>query len=649
MFIILYKLSLGDFYMKKIALITDGWGRYVTYTWIQGYRNYMAAHQSDMDLYIFQSFGNFSMDEKHNAGEYNITRLPDFSEFDGILLDLATVSQPDLIAEVIERARKSGVPTVSLLEQIPGLYHSGIDNYKAITSVVEHLITEHGCRTLNYIGGPEFNKENQLRFKAYKDALLHHGISFEEQRVIHHNYEIETGIQAFSKFKEMDLLPDAFVCVNDNTAVGVCLAAKEAGYSIPGDFLVTGFDNEDKASYYDPRITTVGFSKADVMTDALLLLEKIWQGKAKATCVYAPFNYVFQESCGCISQNPPDRGEYVIGRIIAEARQSDMQNWIMDLNRVLLDCSGYTELAGRMQTWLTEHGCGNIYLFMNPDIFMSENVDVLPEIPDDTYLTHGYPNEMTLVYPRQENQKPQQLDLKEVLALPRKESGGKQNIYQFCPLHFREREIGFLSITNCDYLLEHQFLFETLNALQASIEALYARLTLRKMNKQLSQLYIHDSLTGLYNRMAYEKLALPLFHQCMRENQPVGIMFVDADHLKYINDNFGHDMGNLAISSIASVLRQLCPAESISMRYGGDEFVCVIPYSDELQMQELARTLQSSLDALSANSRVGFPIEASIGWVIAEDPVLTLNDYINLADEKMYSAKKSRKAERKDS
>ena len=178
--------------MKKIALITDGWGRYVTYTWIQGYRNYMAAHQSDMDLYIFQSFGNFSMDEKHNAGEYNIARLPDFSEFDGILLDLATVSQPDLIAEIIERTKLSDIPAISLLEQIPGLYHSGIDNYEAITRIVEHLITEHGCRTLNFIGGPEFNRENQLRFKAYRDALLRHGIPFEEQRVIHHNYEIET-------------------------------------------------------------------------------------------------------------------------------------------------------------------------------------------------------------------------------------------------------------------------------------------------------------------------------------------------------------------------------------------------------------------------------------------------------------------------
>ena len=166
--------------------------------------------------------------------------------------------------------------------------------------------------------------------------------------MIHHNYEIETGIRHFPHLKEKNLLPDTFVCVNDNTAVSVCLAAKEAGYSIPGDFLVTGFDNEDKASYYEPRITTVGFSKADIMENALLMLEKIWNGNAEETYIYAPFTYVFQESCGCVSQNPPDRGEYVIKRIVAEARQSDMQNWMMDLNRVLLDCAGYTELAGRI-------------------------------------------------------------------------------------------------------------------------------------------------------------------------------------------------------------------------------------------------------------------------------------------------------------
>ena len=89
-----------------------------------------------------------------------------------------------------------------------------------------------------------------------------------------------------------------------------------------------------------------------------------------------------------------------------------MQNWMMDLNRVLLDCAGYTELAGRMQNWLTKHGCGNIYLFLNPDIFMSENIDALPELPEDTYQTEGYPEEMALVYPPLDGTNRLQLNLK---------------------------------------------------------------------------------------------------------------------------------------------------------------------------------------------------------------------------------------------
>ena len=166
-----------------------------------------------------------------------------------------------------------------------------------------------------------------------------------------------------------------------------------------------------------------------------------------------------------------------------------------------------------------------------------------------------------------------ELDRSKVSLLPHTVVSAKQNVYFISPVHFRECEIGYLVLENCDYLLDHQFLFETLNTFRTSIEALYGKLILRKKNRQLSQLYIHDSLTGLYNRMAYEKLALPVFNQYMKIKKPVGIMFIDADHLKYINDTFGHDMGNLAISSIASVIRQHCPANSVSMRYGGDEFV----------------------------------------------------------------------------
>ena len=634
--------------MKKIAFVTDGWERYVTYTWMQGYRRYTTEHHLDADLYVFHSFGNFSKDQNFNAGEYNITRLPDLATFDGILLDLANIPDAALKEEIITNAKKTGLPVISLLEEIPDLYFSGIDNYAAVTKLVEHLIVKHGCKTLSYVGGSSESYENRQRFLAYKDALTRHGIPFEANLVTEENYEIETGIHAFADFQKQNLIPDAFVCANDNIAAGIFLAAKKAGFHIPDDFLVTGFDNENKASFLDPRITTVGFSKADIMYNALQLMCDIWDGKDTDTHIYAPVSHVFQESCHCTSDSPADRGQYVADNIVAEVRHSKMQNWMMELDRFLLDCGSFTELSDHLHTWLAEHNCGSLSLLINSDIFLLENIDVLPDVPDDSFLSNGYPDHMTIVYPPADNTV-NELDLSTGKLIPHPEVSDKQNVYLFSPVHFREREIGYLILENCDYLLNHQFLFETLNTFRTSIEALYGKLILRKKNRQLSQLYIHDSLTGLYNRMAYEKLALPAFHQCIKNKKPVGIMFIDADHLKYINDNFGHDMGNLAISSIASVIRQQCPANSISMRYGGDEFVCVIPDYSQTQMQKLKQELLDSLAVLSRNSRMAFPIEASIGFVVADDSIFSLNDYINLADEKMYTDKKARKANREDS
>lgn len=634
--------------MKKIALITDGWKRYVTYAWVQGYRRYASQYHLDTDLYVFQSFGNFNTDEGYNSGEYNITRLPDLRTFDGIILDLSNVSDASLKESFLARVRESGVPAISLLEDLPGLYYSGLDNLTDFSILVEHLITEHGCRKLNYVGGSPRNQENQKRLLAYRKTLEKHGILFEPERVIERSFEIKTGIRAFTEFQQKDLLPEAFVCANDNIAVGVCLAAREAGFSIPEDFLVTGFDNEDKASYCNPRITTADFSKTEIMYHAMELLVDIWNGQTDRRCTYTQAVHIFQESCRCMSECPPDRGQYIIKRILSETRQSDMQNWMIDLNRFLLDCTSYTNLTSHMQMWLHEHQFGNLYLLMNPDIFHLEKVDILPEIPDDIYRCVGYPDKMTVVHPVSDTEAVMQLSITDGHLLPDITRTGDQNIFVFAPLHFREREVGYVVLQNCDYLLDHQFLFKMLNSFRTALESLYNKLVLCKKNKQLSQLYIHDSLTGLYNRMAYEKLALPLFQKYMQKKKHLGILFVDADHLKYINDNFGHDMGNLAIRSIASAIHKSCPVGSVCMRYGGDEFVCVIPDFALPRMHQLEKTILHALEEISDVSRFPFPLEASIGSVIADDAVFSLNDYINLADQKMYASKKARKAAREE-
>ena len=70
--------------MRKIALIMEGWKRYITYAWPSGILQKMKETDEDINLYIFNSSGGWSLDEKYNTGEYNIHHLPDFKEFDGI-------------------------------------------------------------------------------------------------------------------------------------------------------------------------------------------------------------------------------------------------------------------------------------------------------------------------------------------------------------------------------------------------------------------------------------------------------------------------------------------------------------------------------------------------------------------------------------
>ena len=119
-------------------------------------------------------------------------------------------------------------------------------------------------------------------------------------------------------------------------------------------------------------------------------------------------------------------------------------------------------------------------------------------------------------------------------------------------------------------------------------------------------------------------------------------MFIDADHLKYINDTFGHDMGNLAISSIASVIRQHCPANSVSMRYGGDEFV--FGYEGDISKEELDRKVKKVYDILNKGYKRGdllknMSVPCSIGIVTAIGGSFDYAKLLKEADNAMYDAK----------
>ena len=412
------------------------------------------------------------------------------------------------------------------------------------------------------------------------------------------------------------------VATGDELAAAASLIMGQADEGLPV-VIIRGFDNFDKASYYRPRITTVSYEREVIAEAAMDLLVQIWGQNTTADCKTVPVQMLFQDSCGCKPEQVRSRSEYIEDRIFQEVREIDLHNEIMELKHNLIECEDYKQMAQYFTKCVCGLRCKGVRIWMNQDLVEESLSDSMDEA---SYITDGYPDTMHVIC----------------------EKGMEQeySLYVYAPLHFREREVGYVVLADCDYMLENQFLFETMNTYLESLEYLYRKLRLRKANEKLSRLYVLDSLTGLYNRMAYQEFAEPLYEKCRLQKKPVTVMFIDADHLKYINDTFGHDMGNLEIRGIADGIRKVFPPEAVSMRYGGDEFVVLLPGCEKAQAESLKAAFLKALDEISKSLHAEFDVEASIGYEVVLCGEKSLNECINNADEKMYQFKKARKAQR---
>ena len=644
--------------MRKIALLMDGWKRYFTFAWPAGILERIQETEEEVSLNIFDSSGNWSHDEKYNEGEYNIFRLPNLSEFDGIILDLTNVEMESVIEEVVEKAEHAGVPVISIGKELSDFYYVGLNNKSAIAGMVEHLAIEHNCRTFWFIMGSMDNYENMKRVEGIREYLDEQGIAWEEADFYYGNYEFQCGVNGFRHFMESGRkLPDAIVCANDNIAVGVCEEAAKAGYHAPEDFLITGFDNFDKAAFYTPQITTVSHVREEAGYLCAQLLLDIWNGEKPSRFHYTDVEYKFWESCGCHADyNRQDR-QYLKGQIIYQIETDGFLEDIISLEYELLKCSTFSQMMNCVLKCLPSMKCDAMYLVMDPEMNEFKNRAESSEVfivEKEKYCIQGYPDKMAMEFSYEDPEvldklklRPGQMQVRELEGIfpvfDCEEAGAN---FLFLPLHFRQWTIGYLVIRNAVYLMERQYLHHILGALLKAMENLNRHEKLECMNERLSNLYVRDTLTGMYNRMGYRKFAGTLFEDKRRANNLL-ILFIDLDRLKFINDNLGHDMGDLAIRAVADAIKSTLNEEGIPVRLGGDEFLVIC---EELPEPEIAAMIQSIRHKVErTGNQVGLSnLSISAGYVITDkESSKKLEDYVNEADAIMYQEKKEKKAARK--
>lgn len=164
-----------------------------------------------------------------------------------------------------------------------------------------------------------------------------------------------------------------------------------------------------------------------------------------------------------------------------------------------------------------------------------------------------------------------------------------------------------------------------------------------RLRETLRNQSLRDVLTGLYNRRYLEETLEREISRCARKSSSLTVMMLDVDHFKQFNDKFGHEAGDIVLQSLAHELRNFARKEDIPCRYGGEEFVFVMPETDLTTAMQRAEMLHENISKI--HLRYGgvalTQITVSIGVAMYPAHGENIHDLIAASDIALYEAKNS--------
>ena len=219
------------------------------------------------------------------------------------------------------------------------------------------------------------------------------------------------------------------------------------------------------------------------------------------------------------------------------------------------------------------------------------------------------------------------------------EGAGRAGSLLAVPLRARNRTLGALLLTGP----QGAFDASSRRVLEILANQAAATLSLIKDRERQRQLAVRDGLTGLFNRRAFnELLSAAIANEDRRGDGRLGLVLLDIDHFKKLNDTYGHPAGDAALRSLARLLSQHLRKGDHAARYGGEEFVVILPGSDEERSLQAAERLRSALEKhrfVHEGARIS--LRASFGVAVWPADGKEPETLLAGADRGLYAAKQS--------
>lgn len=616
-----------------------------------------AAKEHNANLYVFTNYVGTRETPESVMASSQILKLLDFEGFDGAILVPNTVHNPVALQKLIEDLKASGKPAVSLDRKIEGASCVGIDSYAAEFEMIEHFI-EHGYRDIVCITGATMvSTEAQKRLQAYKDAMEKYGIPFKEENVYEGAFTMESGIMAAKKMLEENRIPEAIISGNDDMAHGIIDVFKKAGIRVPEDVKIAGFDNGELAHLNRPTLSTVDKNQLGVGYKAVEELLALMDGKETEDHII-PCDMVYRESCGCqsVEDGTVDvfqlaeelKNKYVRQQVDTIFMADVVRGMTTDFAKVRTP----EELYDVFKSYVSQMGVDTFYLcmcerdkvFVLPERNFGRNIDVQKVNHDYTSLI-----EVAVSYENKEFVSYDKFEKGYVLPIEcRNKSGG--NTYVVNQIFYQNFCYGYAVCQRVESVVASGLYYSMLMEIGVALENVRQSMLLKDAVDRLNGMWCYDNLTALYNRSGFYYEAKSILDNLRADNKNVFILFLDADGLKLINDNLGHEAGDMLIREVGAIVHKNTTNEMLGMRYGGDEFVIFGGFADceRNLVQKLVENINGDIERVNGTRKYPFRLSVSIGESCKKATEIdSLEVLIEQADKEMYQEKRRKKMERK--
>lgn len=622
----------------KIAVIASGWYNRGLADTMKGIMRGVQEHEAD--AFLFVSYSQFRETEYYNKGEFNIHRLLEYDNFDGVIIMPDTISSPEEAERLRKQLKEDKVPAVSIGVLMKGMGFISGENYNTMKIMVEHLVNVHHIQSAVYMAGHPENRESERRGKAVMDVLTQHGISFTDRDVVYSNWEYDGAKKATREIaRRYNGLPDAIICANDYSAMATCIALEEMGYKVPEDTIVTGYDNVNVSRAFYPSLTTMAQPCEQMGYESVKLLYSMVNGGPIEERT-APGVLIEGESCGCEKGNNSElqRRRYCIDSHI-QSEENIIFEWTANnIEKAIFRCDRVEKVHGALRDYFEsnhEYEGDGFCLLMDPAYKQAiYNRDM-------KLWRDGYSKKMDVIVAIQSDKAMYIDNMQSKEIIPGYKKDNVSHAYIIGSVHNRANIFGYIVMRDKLDHIEDRSLYAYLSRLGECLEKYRQTMRLNSANEELLELSTKDALTGLYNRFGYERIVKPKFEENHEQGKHNAILFADINRMKYINDSFGHLQGDMAIRTIASVIQECMDKDWMAIRYGGDEFILIGACEDEHTVKYLEERITSTVSKRGSEMLLPYPLSVSCGHMISEpEDETTLAEYVKRADEHMYKNKK---------